>query len=162
MTKKITDEERQFFRDAVSDVKPLKQTHQPEIKTRKTGITPPAEKKVVKRISIRPPEPEEKIIFHFTEKHTEIAGEDIIAFSRSGLQKKRFTQLRQEKKRIEATLDLHQHTIDEAIHATDHFLKQSHHKNLRSVCIIHGKGHYSADHKPVIKNLLNQYLRQHP
>jgi DNA-nicking Smr family endonuclease len=121
------------------------------------------EEKTVKRIRIRPTESfKEKITFDFTKKQPDIAGEDVIAFSRPGLQNKRFTQLRQGKSRIEATLDLHQHTSDEAIRATDNFLKQSHLNHLRSVCIIHGKGNYSADNKPIIKNLLNHYLRKHP
>lgn len=170
-TKRISDEERQLFRNAVSDVKPLKQTRQPkkskikikDAEIKNTETTPPPEKKTIKQVRVRPSEPfKEKITFQFTEKQSEITGEDKITFSRSGLQHKRFTQLRQGKISIEATLDLHRHTIDEAIHATDHFLKQCHQKNLRSLCIIHGKGHYSTDNKPVIKNLLNHYLRQHP
>ncbi|OGT43937.1 MAG: hypothetical protein A3F13_00645 [Gammaproteobacteria bacterium RIFCSPHIGHO2_12_FULL_40_19] len=162
-TKRISDEERQLFRDAVSNVKPLKQTSQPKIRTKDPKITASVEKKSIKQICIRSAEPfDEKITFQFTEKQSEITGEDVIGFSRPGLQHKRFAQLRQGKTRIEATLDLHQHTTDEAIHATDIFLKQSHKNHLRLVCIIHGKGHYSADNKPVIKNLLNHFLRQHP
>lgn len=165
--KRISDEERQVFRNAVSDVKPLKQTkqtrHQPKIEIKETEITTPIEKKPIKKVRLRPQGPlEEKITFQFMDKQSEVTGDENMTFSRPGLQHKRFTQLRQGKTPIEATLDLHEHTTDEAIHATDTFLKHCHQKNFRSLCIIHGKGHYSADNKPVIKNLLNQYLRQHP
>jgi DNA-nicking Smr family endonuclease len=72
------------------------------------------------------------------------------------------TQLKQGKMRTEATLDLHRHTIDEAIQAADDFLIRCQNRGFKTVCIIHGKGHFSADNKPVLKNVLNNYLRSHP
>jgi DNA-nicking Smr family endonuclease len=157
----ISDEERQQFRDAVADVKPLKQTqfHKIQIET-----TQKPEKINIKRVLIKQREnfSTPKTISTVNEKQPEIAGEDIISFSRSGLQHKRMNQLRQGKMCIEATLDLHEHTSDEAIRSAENFLHRSQNKGFRTVCIIHGKGHYSADNKPILKNLLNSYLRQHP
>lgn len=154
--KKISDEERDLFQNAVSDVKPLKSTHQNRSEKK--------EIKETKRIHIKKTEsfqPERKpIVFHKTQPDVE--SEDIISFSQSGLQHKRLTQLRQGKMRNEATLDLHRYTTDEAIYAIDDFLLQCQTRGFRTVLIIHGKGNYSAGNKPIIKNVLNAYLRHHP
>lgn len=155
MNKKITDEERQVFRDAVMNTKPFKQTEQPNIKINTAKKAEISEKKITQCTQI-------KSHFIINEKQPEITGTDIISFARSGVQHKRFSQLKQGKMRTEATLDLHEHTSDEAINAVEHFLKRCQNNGFRSVCIIHGKGLYTSDNKPVLKNLLNSFLRQHP
>lgn len=142
----ITDEERQIFRDAMERGSGIR--HPASIQKKKcareqarknTQYTP------TKIIDTRP-----------------VTGTDILSFNKPGLQHKKFTQLKQGKLKIEATLDLHEHTTDQALRATDDFLQRCQYNNLRTVCIIHGKGLFSADNKPVLKNLLNQYLRDHP
>ena len=144
MTKKpnITDEERAIFRDAMGQIKPRPPT--PTIKLKKINaerITKPT------------------LAFHSS---PDVTGTDTLSFSAPGLQHKKFTQLKQGKCRIEATLDLHDHTRDAALIATDDFLTRCQRKNYRVVCIVHGKGLYSANAHPILKNLLNGYLRTHP
>lgn len=149
----ITDDEKKLFQNAVSNIKPLKPAYQNTFGKIKT-----------KRILVKKPIDfsEKKIIFNFAEKLPDISGEDVIAFSQSGLQRKQRSQLKRGKIHIEATLDLHQHTRDEAISETEAFLKRCQNKGFRCVCIIHGKGNYSSNNQPIIKNLLNNYLRHHP
>jgi DNA-nicking Smr family endonuclease len=161
MADKISDEERRLFRDAVTAVKPLKETRLPivlhiEKETHQKTIA----KKIVNkpRTAIQ----EKKAVFDFEENQPIIQGDSIIAYAKPGITLRRRAQLQQGKFSIDATLDLHEHTSDEAIHATDRFLTRCHHNGFQAVCIIHGKGIYSAENKPVIKNLLNNYLRQHP
>lgn len=167
MTKKkimdITPAEKQLFRDAVFDVKPLKST-EPFEKTENKPEPDLHSEKVTIHYARSKPRVEfskTKTFFAITEKQPEIAGNDVISFARPGLQNKRFSQFKQGKMRIEATLDLHEHTSDEAIQAIDRFLNRCQQRGLRTVCIIHGKGHFSPDNKPVLKNLLNHYLRTH-
>lgn len=151
MSKRISDDERQLFRNTVSDVKPLSKL--PDVIPESRQKTP---KKIIQKRNF-----EEKSVFHFTEKQATVGSNDIIAYATSGLQHKRFTQLKQGKIKIEATLDLHEHTSDEALVAVDNFLEQCQKRGIRSACIIHGKGHFSSNNTPVLKNLLNHYLRQH-
>ncbi|HLB56805.1 MAG TPA: Smr/MutS family protein [Coxiellaceae bacterium] len=156
MTKKlsdISDEEKKLFRDAVAHVKPHNKFDAPET-TQK--IYKPVQIKLQKDFV------EKKSTFFLDSSQPEIAGDTIISFSGSGLQNKKFTQLKQGKMRTEATLDLHKHTTDEALHAVENFLQHCQQKNFRTVCIIHGKGFLSVGNKPVLKNLLNNYLRAHP
>lgn len=154
MSKRISDDERQCFRDAVSDVKPIA----------KSQHIIPEQQKSVKKIKkiISKKTFEEKPVFHLSKKYSTVSGDDVITYAKSGLQHKRFSQLKQGKIKTEATLDLHEHTSDEALIVVDDFLERCQQRGMRVVCIIHGKGHFSADNTPVLKNLLNQYLRQHP
>lgn len=165
MTKKgISDEERAYFRNAMSDVTPLEKNQPEKEPLPEEKPQPETTEKPLKKIVLQPRMAMEfeKPAFRHSDTQATISSEDILSFSRDGLQHKRFTQLRQGKTRPEATLDLHEHTSDQAIHATDAFLKRCHERHIRYACIIHGKGLYSTDNKPVIKNLLNHYLRQHP
>lgn len=161
MADKISDDERQLFRNAVATVKPFKET-QLAVISQNTKQTP--QKTIVKKILSKPRAsiPEKKAVFDFEENQPTIQGDSIIAYAKSGVTLRRRAQLQQGKFSIEATLDLHEHTSDQAIHATDRFLTHAHHNGYQTVCIIHGKGIYSSENKPVIKNLLNNYLRQHP
>ncbi|MDP1574503.1 MAG: Smr/MutS family protein [Coxiellaceae bacterium] len=163
MTKyKITDDEKQTFQDAMEGVKRYSVKKEKSIETH--VIEPHSQKTIPKlmfnlrqdksRLTKRPLPPQR------TELHR-VTGHDIISFAKTGLQHKKFSQLKQEKIKIEATLDLHEHTSDEALIATDHFIERCQNKGFRAVCIIHGKGLYSSDNNPVLKNLLNSYLRGH-
>lgn len=164
MIKKITNDEKKIFRNAMVNVKPLQPTEKTdsvkthEIKLKKINIKHTS-KKLTKHFS------ETKAIFPTVsvfETECAITAETILSFSKPGLQHKHIAQLRQGKIRSEATLDLHQHTCHEAIQATDDFLKRCQNRRLRAICIIHGKGHYSVGGQPILKNLLNTYLKQHP
>lgn len=160
MTKKfsdISDEEKKLFRDAVAHVKP-------HDKLNVAQLTKKSEKIIQKSPSVRLQKDffEKKSTVILNSSQPEIAGDTIISFSGSGLQNKKFAQLKQGKLRIEATLDLHEHTTEEALHAVENFLQRCQQKNFRTVCIIHGKGFLSVNNKPVLKNLLNNYLRAHP
>lgn len=150
----LTEDEQRLFRDAVSDAKPLSKSSDVILEPRQK--TSEKIKKIIPKKNI-----EKKPIFHFTEKQITVSGDDVITYAKSGLQHKRFTRLKQGKIKTEATLDLHEHTSDEALIAVDDFLSRCQQRGMRSVCIIHGKGHFSADNTPILKNLLNHYLRQH-
>ena len=161
MTKLISDDEKKLFRDAMEHVKQYKHTETPD-STLPLKEKPP-QKTVRKKIDMHFSEKVHSFpITSIFEKPSDITGETILSFAHTGLQRKRITQLRQGKIRPRATLDLHEHTSDEAIQATDAFLKRCQQKGMNAVCIIHGKGHYSSNNQPVLKHLLNQYLRQHP
>lgn len=148
----ISDEERQAFRDALSTVTPLH-----------TQFLNISEKPAVKKqIRITRNISEKKHAIQIKNKITSVDSEAVIGYAKTGLQHKRIAQLKQGKIRTNATLDLHGYTADEALRATDDFLLRCQQRNFVAACIIHGKGRCSVDQKPVLKNLLNHYLREHP
>ncbi len=87
----------------------------------------------------------------------EVRGEEFIAFKQVGVSNKTLRKLRKGQYNVEATLDLHGMTIDEAKTAVDTFLQHCLHHGIRVIVIIHGKGHHSQ--MPILKNKLNHWLR---
>ena len=87
-----------------------------------------------------------------------VKSDDFITFSRSGLQHKVLRKMRQGQYDTDAILDLHGKTSDEARESLSQFLLQCQKQGLRHLLIIHGKGRDS--HAPILKNKLNNWLRQ--
>jgi len=84
---------------------------------------------------------------------------EVLSFSRSGLQHNVLKKLRQGKQPVEHTLDLHGLTVAQARVELSGFLGECEAAGIRHVIIIHGKGYRSRD-KPVIKPMLNRWLRE--
>ena len=82
-----------------------------------------------------------------------------INFARSGVQPNTLKKLRQGKLTVESELDLHGMTVEQARMALLLFLEECRQFEYRCVCIVHGKGYSSPDNRPVIKPLLNRWLR---
>ncbi len=161
MSKKppISDDEKALFRDSMRDVK--KKPHEARAQTKKAS---PRSDKAAQReaASTHPPTADSSAIDSLENLAEEDwhDGEDSIHFARDGLQRRVLQKLRRGQINIEARLDLHRLTGAEALTAVDHFIGQCQEQHIRWACIIHGKGHYSISTKPVLKNLLNQYLRK--
>lgn len=86
-------------------------------------------------------------------------GEEL-EFVRPGIQNRLFQELRRGKIPPEAMLDLHGLRVVEARQALAEFLAHALRYRLRVVQIIHGKGYRSEDRQPVLKQKINQWLRQ--
>lgn len=97
-----------------------------------------------------------------TNKLDEVKSEDALYFHRGGLQHRVVSQLKRGQIPIGAELDLHGMTLAEADARMVDFLSAAHDRNIRCVRIIHGKNHRHAGKKPVIKNYVNQLLRERP
>ena len=83
---------------------------------------------------------------------------DVLSFSRGGLQFNALKKLRQGKNTVEAALDLHGMTVEQARKKLLQFLAECEEQGIRHIIIIHGKGFRSAS-KPVIKPMVNRWLR---
>lgn len=144
----ISEQDQTLFREMMRDVKPLAHT--------KIVVSKPAVKPVVKNKSV---EEEKEDSFSDFEHLDPVGGEDILQFSRPGIQHKILRNLRNGKYNVEVVLDLHGMTIIEARHALSHFLSKCQQHGIRHILIIHGKGHHT-NNKPILKNKLNHWLRQ--
>ena len=92
----------------------------------------------------------------------DVAPEDTLFFARSGLQQRLLRQLKRGDLRPEARIDLHGQTLLEAGQRLADFLDVAQLDGLRCVCVVHGKGHRSAEGRPVLKTQINQWLRNAP
>jgi len=87
------------------------------------------------------------------------AGESLF-YAQNGLQQNVIRKLKRGQLSIEAELDLHRMTSDQAYQALMEFIVQCQQLHIRCVRIIHGKGLGSKDKLPVLKNRVNSWLRQ--
>lgn len=152
---KKTNDDNDLFRQMMSDVDPL-----PSKKSADNRLPPSKPKATPKPRQAAVAQPLSRFITH--EHVTDIAPEEMLFFSRSGLQHRLLRQLKRGDLRPEARLDLHGQTVAEAGAQLSHFLDDAQNNGLRCVCVVHGKGHRSAEGRPVLKTQINQWLRDTP
>lgn len=152
MPKELSEEEKALFRNAVKDVTPLR--------TKKTASA--VGSSYLPKMSHKKREPEKIKTKNLSSYYDEEVGaETILSYSVSSLMQKRFKDLNAGKIPLDATIDLHGLRPDDAERALVSFIQRSYQKGARAVKVIHGKG--GIDHKkPVLKNLVNCWLRQFP
>lgn len=85
---------------------------------------------------------------------------DTLSYRAEGIQDSVVRKLRRGQYRIERELDLHGLNRDRAKEAVVRFLALCQDQDLRCVRIIHGKGNGSPNSGPVIKSLLDGWLRK--
>ncbi|MEA1989165.1 MAG: Smr/MutS family protein [Pseudomonadota bacterium] len=83
-----------------------------------------------------------------------------LLYHRKGLRLQELSKLKKGEFAVQAILDLHGYTQDEAELQTIAFVNDCYQNKYRYVRIIHGKGYNSEDNFPILKNLVNQILRQ--
>jgi DNA-nicking Smr family endonuclease len=91
-----------------------------------------------------------------------LATGDVLSFAASGIQKRVLRHLRAGKFDIDAELDLHGLTVDEAKRRLGRFIHLCLADGCRCLHLIHGKGYRSEGDHPILKNRINLWLRQHP
>lgn len=87
-----------------------------------------------------------------------LTGHDVLAFQRSGIQHGVYKKLRLGQYPIEARLDLHRMTVDEARQQLFGFVNDCVRYGVRSVLILHGKGERNPDGVAQLKSYLAKWL----
>lgn len=82
-------------------------------------------------------------------------------FIRPGVQHRTMKQLRRGKIPLQNSLDLHGSTVVQASRKLNAFIVNSIAKKHRAIMVIHGKGTRSSNGKPILKNRVNVWLREH-
>lgn len=149
----VPQEDVALFREAVGDALPL----------RPSGRKPPLFKRL-KPIPFQTLRDEEQVLEDSLSDHIPWSeaietGEEL-SFLRNGLARQTLRRLRSGHWVIEAQLDLHGYTSDEARVTLVEFLNQCKKRGLRCVRIIHGKGLRSKNKEPVLKIKVRNWLMQ--
>lgn len=146
------DDPMDLFRQAVGDVKPV-----PNDKIADMRTPPPPRPRQL--------ELDEKAVMHdaMTDDRDpeEMDGGEHLNWGREGVQRRVMRKLRNGYYAIQAELDLHGMTVNEARAAMQVFIAEV--TALHGSCcvrIIHGKGRKSATDAPVLKPFTASYLRQ--
>lgn len=129
------------------------------------GTKPLISKKI--RVRSKPPEKSNKTfilqeeVLDLKEDQTVplVSAEEYITYKHSSVPHKTLRKLQKGQYTITAILDLHGMSAEKAKDAVSHFLQRCLHKKIRVALIIHGKGLHTAAF-PILKNKLNQWLRQ--
>ena len=150
MNDKISDEEKDLFRQSQKQTRPLKTTDK---------VIPQKTKVKAKRLV--QPALSETTATLMTHNIPQVSGEETLSFQCSGVQPRTIRQLRQGKLPPEVTLDLHGFTIQMAIEELPKYITNYINKGKRIIRIIHGKGHTSKQQFPPLKNVVNQCLQNH-
>lgn len=90
-----------------------------------------------------------------------LSQEDSMEFIASGIQKNVLKKLRKGHFGLDASIDLHGLTSQQASQQLSRFLHYCIEDGYRCVHVIHGKGYRSPDNHPVLKNDINAWLRQY-
>jgi DNA-nicking Smr family endonuclease len=88
--------------------------------------------------------------------------EAIISFRRDGIQHGVFHKLQQGGYDIEAMLDLHGFTVEQARDELFRFIADCLHHDVRSALSSHGKGRNNKEQKPLLKSYLARWLPLFP
>lgn len=145
-------EDSSLFRHAMRDVRPHQHDrHEPETSQRPRPVP---------RQTLRDEQQVLDDMFSDAWKAEDVETGEELLFSRTGIQRNVIKQLRRGHYRIDAELDLHGMTVDEARLALTDFLKYCLGSGARCVRIVHGKGHGSINRLPVLKNKVNSWLQQ--
>lgn len=133
------------FKSAVKGIKRIKHDKVPLTSYQKTP--PTLSKGTIKQTTLE---------LNETDRPAAVGAEAPLSYHQSGISHKILRNLRKGQYNIEAVLDLHGMTANEAKIAVSNFLQQCISDQIRVALIIHGKGRST---QAVLKNKLNQWLR---
>ena len=148
----VDDEDKDLFRRAVADARPIKPDDRAEIETRKPrpgARFSRADDDAVLRESL-----------DADDDDIESDSGDGLRFSRPSVGKRTIRRLARGHYAVQAEIDLHGMTVAEAKPRLKDFIAESSDRGLRCVRIVHGKGLGSGERGPVLKPSVNAWLRR--
>ncbi len=152
---RITDEDRKLFRDAAEGVRPLKQGS--------STIDPGPTRKRPKPIPKQTRADERAVLAELADAipDGELEMGDELNWRVPGLQDSVLRKLRRGQFRVDRALDLHGHTAASAKLEVAGFLHRAIADGIGCVRIVHGKGRGSKEGRPILKQLVGGWLRNH-
>lgn len=152
----ISEQDLQFFRDEIADVRPLASDKRIEMEKKK-----PSPRPIHTSYSGSSEDQDnfEQISDPVNLRDAQV--EDVLFFARSGIQQKVQRRLKRGEYPAEDELDLHGYTVAEAKVAIQDFFSDCKRKQIRYVRIIHGKGYRSEQKIPILKTHVAYWLPQH-
>jgi len=145
-----------LFKQELEGVRPLVQDKVPLTKT----STTPTESQLARRqAAITDLKQDDNLL---TTEYVEMVDpHDIIEFKRPGVQEGVYRKLRLGKYPVDAVLDLHRKTVEQARREVFEFIRDSARIGVRTVMILHGKGDRSQQ-PALLKSYVNKWLPSLP
>jgi DNA-nicking Smr family endonuclease len=147
------NEDLAIFREAIRDVKPLRQSDRSDSRAPQPAPYP-------KQFELD----EEAVITELLDEpdddQVQETGEELM-FLRNGVQKRYLTRLKRGRYSVDDHLDLHQMNETTATSALLAFIDSAHNRGIKCVRVVHGKGLRSRK-GPVLKLMARRLLSRHP
>ena len=145
------DDDSALFRAAIGDVRPLRHD--------RASVQRPRPKPIPRQREAD----ESRVLDELLDGELDPAeletGEEL-SFLRPGIQKRVLRKLRRGHYAVQAEVDLHGQTRNTARQELRVFIDDCRRRDIRCVRIIHGKGRGSSNRGPVLKVLVDRWLRQ--
>ncbi|WLQ14833.1 DNA endonuclease SmrA [Hahella aquimaris] len=152
----MQEDKDDLFAEEMSGVKPLPRHNKADVKKTKED-TPGQE--IRRKAAVR-----HKLLdlnFLSGDDHVEILkSNDLLEYKKDGVQHGVYKKLRLGQYQIEARLDLHRKTVEEARVEVFQFVRDCLRYDLRTVIILHGKGDRNQNQEAIIKSYVNRWLRE--
>lgn len=145
--------DERFFLQEMSDVEPLKQNKV----TLKKALEDTPGKAVRRSLAVSSGSTVDPLM---SSDIVHLKSGDILAYRRDGVQHGVYKKLRMGRYQIDASLDLHRMSVDEARREVFRFLQECFKYELRVVMILHGKGERNPDNIATLKSHLAMWLPQ--
>ena len=145
------DEDRGLFRQAMADVRPLRQDR---VALRRRPPSPVPRQRIADERQVI-----DELLTHEIDPDALETGEELF-HARPGVQRRVLRKMRRGHYRIQDELDLHGLTVPLAHAALREFLAECRLRRRRCVRVIHGKGRRSSNRGPVLKARVDRWLRQ--
>lgn len=146
-------EERAQFLAEMEGVKPIRRPNKADVQA-PSEVT--AAQLELQRAAVADRRPDRNFL---TSDHVEPLGpQDVLSFKRPGIQNGVFRKLRLGQYMIEAKLDLHRMTVEQARQEVFRFIRDCVRYGLRSLIILHGKGERNPDRIAWIKSHVAKWL----
>ncbi len=142
------------FKNAMGDVTPLKTEPRVDLKKNLQDTQSILQRREAATASIEADQN------HLSDDYVEMVNpQEILAYKANGLQDGVFRKFRLGRYQIDARLDLHRKTVDQAREDVFRFIEDAMKYDLRTIIIVHGKGEIEA--KPaLLKSWVNKWLRE--
>ncbi len=152
MNPKDLNKENNLFHQEVKDVKPLDNSN--ISRSQKEKPKPKARRRIIDGGDDIEDLTDDFSINNFVET------DEKLIFSRPGIQNKVIKELKRGRYSIQDKIDLHGLTTEKAKKSLSRFFISAISNEIRCVLVIHGKGYSSVGHGPVIKSMVNSWLRK--
>lgn len=142
------------FKDAMGDVTPLKVEAKIRLKKHQKDTLTIAQRR--KAATIDPQADTNHLSDNFVDM---VKPYDIISYKKDGVQEGVYRKFRLGKYELDARLDLHRRTVEQARSEVFRFIEDAMKYDLRTLIILHGKGEKEAV-PALLKSWTNKWLRE--
>lgn len=145
-----------LFRQAMGDVKPIKSADR--VNLRKENSTPSPGLELRRKAALEQAAEDGQTLSG--DYVRPVAPHDILEFKRPGIQHGVYKNLRLGKYSVDAQLDLHRMTVEQARQALSRFIADCMAHNIRCALINHGKGENRQPRPALLKSCVAHWLPQ--